>query len=61
LTRWDHPGLDLASADFEKHRAQCRAHRPFRDFTYRALTHRIRELHQVIPGRPRTRVEADAT
>jgi diguanylate cyclase (GGDEF)-like protein/PAS domain S-box-containing protein len=37
LTRWDHPGLDFASADWEAHKATCRAHRPFRDFTYRRI------------------------
>ena len=34
-TRWDHPGVDLASADWEAHKAACRAHQSFRDFTYR--------------------------
>lgn len=34
FTRWEHPGVDLSSADFDSHRATCEAHRKFRDFTY---------------------------
>jgi PAS domain S-box-containing protein len=35
LTRWEHPGIDLNSADWAAHQAACRAHQPFREFTYR--------------------------
>jgi hypothetical protein len=34
-TRWDHPDVDLAPADWEAHKATSRAHQPFRDFIYR--------------------------
>ncbi|MBI3527078.1 MAG: EAL domain-containing protein [Betaproteobacteria bacterium] len=33
--RWEQPGIDLASADWESHKAACHAHEPFRDFAYR--------------------------
>jgi two-component system NtrC family sensor kinase len=35
--RWEQPGIDLCSADWESHKADCRAHRPFHDFVYRRL------------------------
>ena len=35
VTRWDHPGVDPASGDWDAHVALCRAHQPFRDFVYR--------------------------
>jgi two-component system NtrC family sensor kinase len=38
-TRWGQPGIDLSSADWESHKADCRAHRQFHDFVYR----RVRE------------------
>src|SRR3954454_3725616 len=34
-TRWDQPGLDLHSADWDAHRKLCEAHKPFRGFEYR--------------------------
>ena len=34
-TRWDHPSVDPGSADWEAHKADCYAHRPFRGFVYR--------------------------
>jgi len=34
-TRWDQPGLDLQSADWDAHRRLCEAHKPFRGFEYR--------------------------
>src|SRR5262249_28102935 len=37
LTRWEQPGVDLASADFAAHEANYRARRTFRDFTYRRV------------------------
>jgi diguanylate cyclase (GGDEF)-like protein/PAS domain S-box-containing protein len=37
LARWEQPGVDLGSADWEEHKAICRAHKPFRDFTYRRV------------------------
>jgi diguanylate cyclase (GGDEF)-like protein/PAS domain S-box-containing protein len=37
LTRWDHPGVDKSSADWEAHKQTCLAHRPFRDFVYRRV------------------------
>src|SRR4029077_6761171 len=36
-TRWEQPGVDLDSADFEAHKTVCEAHQPFRDFTYRRV------------------------
>jgi PAS domain S-box-containing protein len=32
FTRWDHPGIDLHSADWRAHQAVCRAQQPFREF-----------------------------
>jgi len=37
LTRWDHPGVDTTSADWDAHRVACLAHKEFRDFTYRRI------------------------
>jgi diguanylate cyclase (GGDEF)-like protein/PAS domain S-box-containing protein len=37
LARWEQAGVDLDSADWEEHKAICRAHMPFRDFTYRRV------------------------
>jgi diguanylate cyclase (GGDEF)-like protein/PAS domain S-box-containing protein len=37
LTRWEQVGVDLDSADWEEHKAICRGHKPFRDFTYRRV------------------------
>lgn len=36
-TRWDVPGVDLASADWDSHKATCRAHQEFRNFVYRCV------------------------
>ena len=36
-TRWEHPGVDLQSADWEAHKALCLAHQPFQDFVYRRV------------------------
>ena len=35
LLRWEHPGVDLHSVDWDAHRAVCEARQPFRDFMYR--------------------------
>jgi len=37
FARWEQAGVDLNSADWEEHKAVCRAHKPFRDFTYRRV------------------------
>jgi diguanylate cyclase (GGDEF)-like protein/PAS domain S-box-containing protein len=37
LMRWEHPGVDLESADWANHKAVCQEHRPFRDFVYRRI------------------------
>ena len=34
-TRWQAPGIDLKSADWDEHRQVCLDHLPFRDFIYR--------------------------
>ena len=35
--RWELPGVDTSSANFELHKATCELRRPFRDFEYRRL------------------------
>ena len=51
-TRWDHPGVDKRSADWEAHKATCEAHRPFRDFTYRRISEAGSARWLAISGEP---------
>lgn len=52
LTRWDHPGVDKGSADWEAHKATCLAHQPFRDFTYRRVDQNGSPRWLAISGEP---------
>jgi diguanylate cyclase (GGDEF)-like protein/PAS domain S-box-containing protein len=52
VTRWDHPGVDKSSADWEAHKATCEAHRPFRDFIYRPISEAGSARWLAISGEP---------
>jgi diguanylate cyclase (GGDEF)-like protein/PAS domain S-box-containing protein len=52
LTRWDHPGVDKGSADWEAHKAACLAHQPFRDFIYRRVDRNGSPRWLAISGEP---------